>query len=81
MNKENIMAFIGEALEKAVGEAKTVTEATDLIEDEVVDSLDSALFLVELEKIVGCQIPQADVNDKNLMKVGNLITYISEKSV
>lgn len=79
MSKEEIMNSIKQALENAVGEAKDFTEATDLIEDDVVDSLDSALFLVELEKEVGFQIPQADVNDKELMLVGNLVNYLTEK--
>lgn len=79
MSDSTQVQLIKKALEEAKGEDVEIQSSTDLIAEEVIDSLDSALFLVELEKLSGVQIPQADVTERELFKVENMVNYLNEK--
>lgn len=59
----NAYETIIEALEKTTpGVSSKVTMETDLIKDEVIDSLDSMSFLFELEEIIGKKLDAIDEN-------------------
>jgi acyl carrier protein len=74
-------SLIEAALTDAVGRPINVSQDTHLINDEVLDSLDSAVFLLNVEKASNIKLPEKDVEDQDLFKVSNLIAYLeSHKS-
>ena len=48
----------------------------DLIKDEILDSLDAAVFIFELESLTGRKVPEGDLDELGLYKVSNLVTYL-----
>lgn len=78
MNKEEIFKAIIEALSKAITnfDKSSVDENTDLIEEGVLDSLDSMVFLMELSELTQVDFPDDDLVDQGLFKIGKLITFI-----
>ena len=71
--------FIKDALNNIDVKDASFTEGTDLVEAGILDSLDSAMFFVELEVLSGINIPQVDVEEKKLLKVSNLLEYFDDK--
>jgi acyl carrier protein len=49
---------------------------THLVESGVLDSLDSSVFLLELEKASGSKITDQDVEKNNLFKVSNMVAWL-----
>ena len=78
MSREEILKMINTALNEAIEREVELNEDTHLIEDEIIDSLDSAMFLLKLEKTSGKEIPDVAVEENNLFKVGNLINYLMD---
>lgn len=61
MTKDDAFGLIQKALEAtSEGLSQTVTIDTDLIEDNVVDSLDAMNFLFELETLHGKKLAEID---------------------
>lgn len=69
-------SLIEAALTDAVGRSINISQDTHLINDEVLDSLDSAVFLLNVEKASNIKLPEKDVEDHDLFKVSNLIAYL-----
>ena len=55
-----------------------ITEGTDLLEDEVLDSLDWSVFLLEVEKEFNVTISDDDIEELNLQSVKSLVNYIEK---
>ena len=61
MTREEALAAITKALSATVGSVDgDVTEATNLVEDGLLDSLDSMTFLFELENDLGTKLEAID---------------------
>ncbi len=69
-------SLIEAALTDAVGRSIAISQDTHLINDEVLDSLDSAVFLLNVEKASNIKLPEKVVEDQDLFKVSNLIAYL-----
>lgn len=63
------------ALEDVTGRTVEVGENTHLTKDNVLDSLDSMVFLLNVEKATGIALPEKDVEQKDLFKVANLMAF------
>ncbi len=72
-----ILNIINQALEKVTSKAWTIDRDTDLIESEILDSLDSMVFIMELEKKTGGKFPDTDLEEENFFKVGKLIDFLT----
>ncbi len=49
---------------------------TALIDDEILDSLDWSVFLLDLEKHYDIKIPDETVDEQGLQTVGKLVSFI-----
>jgi len=78
MSRFEILQHIETTLASATGKPVSVTEESNLIADEIIDSLEAVRFIFELEKAVGVRLPDGDLDDRGLFKVSSLITYIEE---
>lgn len=76
MTRDQALALIGDALAKVAGRRHAVTETTDLLEEEMVDSLDGAILLLEIEKAWGGKFPAGDAKDHDLYKVKSLVDFM-----
>ena len=80
MNRTEVLELIRSNLKKTLKEPKRdfleVGEDTDLVESEILDSLDSIGFFFDLEKLVDVKFSDEQLNDEGLYRVSNLIDYI-----
>ncbi len=76
MERGEYLQVIRTALSKAVNRDYEISEDTHLVDEELLDSLDSAVFLLEVERATGKKLPEADVETKNLFQVRNLVDYL-----
>lgn len=72
----DFMPIIQESLDDAVGQPVEFSPDAHLLKDEVLDSLDSAVFLLNLEKATGVLLPENTVEEKDLFKIANLIQHL-----
>lgn len=66
MDQQEALQVISSAVEKATGKTAEITLETDLIEDEILDSLDGMVFAMEIETATGKTFPE----DEDLVKAG-----------
>lgn len=64
------------ALNDAMGKETEISAENHLIHDDILDSLDSAVFLLNLETATGKKLPENDVEEKDLFQVQKLIDYL-----
>ena len=75
MNREEALNIVLLSLKKATKtEPEGITEATDLIEEEIIDSLDSMTLLFEIEDTLGSKLDIAE--DYYDYKVSSLIDLV-----
>ena len=74
-----ILEAIVSCVEKVTNDEPELTPDTHLINDSVLDSLDSAVFLLELEKLYDIKLEDEIVDQQDLYQVSNLISFL-EKS-
>ena len=79
-NSNEIVESINKALSSVLKKETNVTTEIDLIEDGILDSLDSAMFLFEIQKIFNITVPDVDIEDQGFFKVSKLTEYINQKS-
>jgi acyl carrier protein len=78
MTEQNAFELVRQALERTLDEPVQITMETDLVEDEVVDSLDSMTFLLELEQLSGTEFPEdGDLVEQGFYKVDRLVRYLT----
>lgn len=73
------LGVIQEALNDAVGNAQEITTDAHLTDDGILDSLDSAVFLLNVETATGKTLSEDDVADKDLFSVKKLIAFLDAK--
>lgn len=76
MERTEYLEVIRAALAKAVNRKHDISEATHLIDEDLLDSLDSAVFLLEVERATTSKLPEVDIETKNLFQVKNLVDYL-----
>ena len=76
MNREQAMVAIAKALTAVLDKEVEFGPEADLIKDEILDSLDAAVFIFELESLTGRKVPEGDLDELGLYKVSNLVTYL-----
>lgn len=80
MTNEEAFEKVNEALQKATNGSATAESGKHLIEDNILDSLDTIAFLFELEEVTSIKIPEVAVDEYNLMDIDNLCEYIQKNS-
>lgn len=80
MTKDEAMAKVQVALNEAVDEKVKIEAGQDLVEDDILDSLDVISFLFELEEQTGLKFPEAIVEEEDLMNIDKLCAYIVSKA-
>lgn len=76
MTREEALAAITKALTSTVGAPDAeITEATDLIDDGLLDSLDSMTFLFALEGDLGTKLDAIDETHEDF-RVGTLVDIV-----
>ncbi|MEJ8572396.1 acyl carrier protein [Microbaculum marinum] len=77
LDDASLVATISELAAATTGRANLqIDRGTDLIEAEILDSLDWSVFLLDLEKRYEVTIPDEEVESRNLQVVGNLVDFI-----
>ena len=61
-----------------INDEAVLNENTDLVEDEVLDSLETVTFLSEIEEEFDISISTEDYMDKELFILKNLIEFIKQ---
>ena len=77
-NSNEIVESINKALSSVLKKEVNVTTEVDLIEDGILDSLDSAMFLFEIQKIFNIVVPDIDIEEQGFFKVSKLTEYIDQ---
>lgn len=78
---DDALRAIEEALQKVLRSDDTIEldDKLHLIDSEVLDSLDSLIFLMELEKRTSVKFPEKELEgDESLYIVGNLVRFIQD---
>tara|TARA_B100001093_G_scaffold78881_1_gene70128 strand:- start:5349 stop:5603 length:255 start_codon:yes stop_codon:yes gene_type:complete len=81
MTKVEILKAIHYSVMKSVDEPTDakIDEETHLIKDNILDSLDSMVFLLNLSELVDVSFPEdEDLEEQGLFEVSTLIQYIEE---
>ena len=78
MTQQEILVAIHKALNKALDEPPEVTLETDLIGEEILDSLDSMVFILELEKLSSKKFPEEDLEENGFFHVQKLVEFLSD---
>ena len=77
MDSQEALVAIRRAIRTTLdGKEVAITPETDLIEDKVLDSLDSMVFLMELSQHTGIEFPDSDPVEAGLFKVSILIDFM-----
>lgn len=77
MTREELLETVNRCLSKVLESDVTVTEDTHLTKEEILDSLDGATFIFELEAATHKKLPDGDLEEHDLYKVSNLLDYLS----
>ncbi len=78
MTKDEAISLITGGLKKVTGKNIEFDMETDLIESEILDSLDSMVFIFELETGSGVKFPETDLEEENFFQVRKLIDYLTK---
>ena len=73
------MDIINKALVDATNKTVEITTEMDLVKDGILDSLDSAVFLLNIEKATSASLPEKEVEEGDLFNVGKLIEYLEKQ--
>jgi acyl carrier protein len=81
MNQQQALEAINAALRKTLEkESVSVTMQTDLVGEEIVDSLDGMVFLLELSGMTDKKFPDTDLVEQGFFKVKKLVGFLTESS-
>ena len=76
MNEEQALEIIKNALAVVLEREQEIRMDDHLIEDEILDSLDSAVFMLEIEKLSNKKLPKDQEAEYELAQVGKLVEYL-----
>ena len=83
-NQTEITAFLREAVQGIISTAAPADDVSfrhmDLIQDLGCDSLDMVNMLFQMEERYNIKVPEPDIDEHELSKVGNLVAYIEERT-
>jgi len=88
MNQQDALKLIEQALAKTLEEAKnpegrrkefSLSMETDLVKEEILDSLDSMVFILELAEKSGKSFPEDDLVEQGFFKVGRLVEFLTTR--
>ena len=78
MNEQQALQLINETLRKVLNDEKvTATIDTDLVADNVLDSLDGMVFLLEISEKTGKAFPEKDLVKLGFFRVRKLVETIT----
>lgn len=78
MNREEALAAINKSLRKALDDdSVTVGAGSDLIEEEILDSLDGMVFIMELSGYTDKKFPDTDLVELGFYKVDTLLEFLA----
>ncbi|MGJ4932276.1 acyl carrier protein [Bradyrhizobium sp. HKCCYLS2038] len=77
MTRAQALELIAAALCKTLDkDAIAIDENTDLIGEEIIDSLDSMVFLLELSAKIGKEVSDEDAGNPEFYRVGRLLEFV-----
>ncbi|MDZ4252737.1 MAG: hypothetical protein U1A72_09230 [Sulfuritalea sp.] len=77
MSEEQLLQLVASAVEKVIKGPAKISIDTDLIEDDILDSLDGMVFLLELEEATGKRFPEdIDLVAEGYYKVRKLLDFL-----
>lgn len=77
MTRDNASQMIRVALSVATGRKDVeIADNTHLVADDILDSLDASVYLLELERASGKKITDKDVEDFNLFQISNMVDWL-----
>lgn len=77
MSRIELMQLIQDTLLDVTGKDEVITEETDLVSSEILDSLDTMMFLMKLEESTGRSLEAIEVTNAGSMTVKALIDALS----
>lgn len=81
MNTDDVLANIRLALKKTLDSDVEIGLDTNLINEQILDSLDAMVFLMELEGITGVSFPEdLDPIEQKWFVIRDLVAYINTQS-
>ncbi len=72
------LSTVQQALDKTIDTSVTVSDSTHLVDERILDSLDSAVFLLNIEKMTSVKINDRQLMDNDLYQVGNLVDFLRQ---
>lgn len=78
MTSEQALQAIEAAVEKSVSKKVALTPETDLFGEEILDSLDSMIFFLELEEATQRPFPKGDLAELGFGKVSTLLAHLTQ---
>ena len=77
MNETDILSKLSEILEKVLKESVSINIDTDLIEQNVLDSLDGMVFMLEVEEAFSKDFPEdLDLVAEGYYKIRKLVDFL-----
>jgi acyl carrier protein len=78
MTEEKAFHCIVKCLQKALNKTVVITPETDLLEADILDSLDGMVFMLELEQATGKKIPEEiDLVKEQFYTVPKLLAFLA----
>jgi len=78
MDQQQALDAITQALRTALNDTgATVTIDTDLLGEDILDSLDGMVFLLELSAFTDKKFPEKDLKEQGFFKVRKLVDYMT----
>ena len=79
MTEQEAFDCIVTALENTLDESVEITQDTDLIDEDILDSLDGMIFLLEIENATGKKLPEEiDLVEEGYYKIPKLQAFLIE---
>lgn len=77
MTEDEAMTIIRQGLNEVLDEPVIIDKSIDLIEDEILDSVDSMVFCLEVEELSGKKFPtDGDLVEMGYFKVEKLVDFL-----
>ena len=77
MTSDEALDIIRKALKATLEQDVQIAVDTDLLAEDILDSLDGVKFAFELEELASVRFPSDDLAEKGYFKVTNLIKFLT----
>lgn len=79
MTQEEAFEAIEEIVVEALGHSVSISLSTDLVNDGILDSLDTIVFLIRLKEKFDLEISSdVDLSERGVLQVSRLVTLLTE---